>query len=62
MRHQSANFTLIYISFGLFCFNYSFTLFGTMCPISPFPTELSAFYEHFCGFLSVKSPKKEIVM
>jgi hypothetical protein len=36
---------------ALFAFNYSITLIGIMCPISPFSTEFSAFYEHFFRFL-----------
>jgi hypothetical protein len=34
-----------------FAFNYSVTLFGIMCLISPCSTEFSAFYEHFYRFL-----------
>ena len=50
---SNANSTLhMYLMCNVFfAFNYSVTLFGIMCPISPCSTEFSAFYEHFCRFL-----------
>ena len=40
-----------------FGFNYSVTLFGIMCPISPCSPEVSAFYEHFLKFLTLTFQK-----
>ena len=49
---SKCKFCPLYLMFNVFlAFNYTFTLFGTMCPISPCSTEFPAVYEHFCRFL-----------